>query len=165
MLSPTQPCPCGSQKTYNDCCLIIHNNHASASTAEQLMRARYSAFVVANIDFLIKSHLDIVDSAQERAQIKASTTIAWCKLEIINTSKQDTNDISFVEFKAWYIENETLQPLHENSRFIRKAINNHRCWFYVDGTFPAAPENKQTIARNAPCPCNSGKKFKRCCAN
>lgn len=165
MLSPSQPCPCGSLKTFNDCCLIIHNNQASASTAEQLMRARYSAFVVANIDFLIQSHDGSEDSAQEREQLKTSTKLPWCKLEIISTSKQDTNNIGFVEFKAWYFENEKLQLLHENSRFLRKSSANHSCWFYVDGTFPATPDSKQAPARNAPCPCNSGKKFKRCCAS
>ena len=27
------------------------------------------------------------------------------------------------------------------------------------------PQDKQRIGRNAPCPCGSGKKFKKCCIN
>ncbi|UNB77983.1 SEC-C domain-containing protein [Escherichia coli] len=29
-------------------------------------------------------------------------------------------------------------------------------WYYIDGTRPQ-------ICRNDPCPCGSGKKFKKCC--
>ena len=40
------PCPCGSQSTYMKCCGILHTNpkaYADA-TAEQVVRARYSAY-------------------------------------------------------------------------------------------------------------------------
>ncbi|MEM5527609.1 YchJ family protein [Gammaproteobacteria bacterium AS21] len=164
MLSTSQPCPCGSFKTYNDCCLPVHNDQATATQAEQLMRARYSAFVLANIDFLIQSHYHLADTEQERAQIKATTALAWCKLEIVKACQQDKSDTSFVEFKAWYLDNQKLELLHEKSRFIKKTIDNQQYWYYVDGTFPKTLDTKQAVSRNGPCPCNSGKKFKRCCA-
>jgi uncharacterized protein YchJ len=47
-----QLCPCGSGNTYGECCQQIHRFHAKATTAEALMRARYSAFVTQQIDFL-----------------------------------------------------------------------------------------------------------------
>jgi len=30
---------------------------------------------------------------------------------------------------------------------------------------PVTLQNKQAVGRNAPCPCGSGKKFKKCCIN
>ena len=30
-------------------------------------------------------------------------------------------------------------------------------------TLPRQPERKQKVGRNDPCPCGSGKKFKKCC--
>lgn len=42
--------------------------------------------------------------------------------------------------------------LHERSRFLK--IDD--CWFYIDGVQPK-------VGRNDPCPCGSGRKYKKCC--
>lgn len=41
-----EPCPCGSGETYNNCCSTLHRdvNAFKSATAEQVVRARYSAF-------------------------------------------------------------------------------------------------------------------------
>ncbi|WP_262914002.1 YchJ family metal-binding protein [Polaribacter sargassicola] len=49
-------CPCNPSKSYDDCCKKAHLNIHSVTTPEVLMRSRYSAFVMANIDYLQKSH-------------------------------------------------------------------------------------------------------------
>ena len=49
-------CPCGRNKTYENCCGKIHQNINKAKTAEDLMRSRYSAFTFANISYLKESH-------------------------------------------------------------------------------------------------------------
>jgi SEC-C motif-containing protein len=39
-------------------------------------------------------------------------------------------------------------------------------WFFVDGHAPKYEQVKRQgakIGRNAPCPCGSGKKYKKCC--
>ncbi|MFT7598287.1 MAG: SEC-C motif-containing protein, partial [Acidimicrobiales bacterium] len=51
-LIPTEPCPCGSEVLYSDCCLAVHHQPSSAITAETVMRARYTAHVVDNVDYL-----------------------------------------------------------------------------------------------------------------
>ncbi|HAU19042.1 MAG TPA: hypothetical protein DCS72_11975, partial [Marinobacter adhaerens] len=38
-------CPCGSGKSYSECCQPLHHGEA-ASTPEALMRSRYAAFVL-----------------------------------------------------------------------------------------------------------------------
>ena len=49
-------CPCNPKILYKDCCQIAHNKIEAVLSAEQLMRSRYSAFVLANIKYLHKSH-------------------------------------------------------------------------------------------------------------
>ena len=46
--------------------------------------------------------------------------------------------------------------VHENSRFVKEQGQ----WFYVDGDL----KSQAKVGRNDPCPCGSGKKYKRCCA-
>jgi len=48
-------CPCGSGATYAVCCEPIISGAQPAATAEQLMRARYSAYVGVEMDFVFES--------------------------------------------------------------------------------------------------------------
>jgi hypothetical protein len=53
----TDPCPCGSSLGYMKCCGRLHTNedaYASAS-AEQVVRARYSAYAKRVVDFVVGS--------------------------------------------------------------------------------------------------------------
>jgi SEC-C motif-containing protein len=51
---PDEPtCPCGSGDAFVRCCGRFCNGGQSASTAEELMRSRYSAFVTRNVDYLL----------------------------------------------------------------------------------------------------------------
>ena len=171
-------CPCGSNQAFSTCCELIHNHHSLAKTAEQLMRARYTAFVIGNNEFIINTYHSTCRPSNEAAEIEAATQLAWCKLEIISTSYDSNSDTAFVEFKAWYIDEGDLQVLHENSRFLKESSldknDSELCWYYVDGQFIEengvsktinnTTTNTQKTARNANCPCGSGKKYKRCCA-
>lgn len=116
-------CPCNPTKEYKDCCQKVHQNIASASSAEALMRSRYSAFVLANIAFLQKSHHSSTrpSKQEKRALEKWSTSVNWIKLEILNTT-EDT-----VEFKAFFMENGIVAIIHENSLFCKE--DNH--WVYL----------------------------------
>lgn len=48
-------CPCGLPAAYDDCCGRLHRGQAPATTAEQLMRSRYSAFAVGDEAYLLRS--------------------------------------------------------------------------------------------------------------
>jgi SEC-C motif domain protein len=48
-------CPCGSQKQYSECCGPVIKGERKASTAEELMRSRYSAYVMHEIDHIARS--------------------------------------------------------------------------------------------------------------
>ncbi len=127
-------CPCGSGKDYALCCEIAHSNICNIDTAEQLMRSRYSAFFLADGDYLHKSHHSNTRPKRksERNEIvKWTKSVVWIKLEIVNTSdglKYDNT--GSVEFKAYYMENGKPGIIHENSSFQKE--NGH--WVYVDGS-------------------------------
>ncbi|HWS26863.1 MAG TPA: YchJ family metal-binding protein, partial [Xanthomonadales bacterium] len=48
------PCPCGSQLPYRDCCGHYHAGVA-APDALALMRSRYSAYVLGDRDYLLRT--------------------------------------------------------------------------------------------------------------
>ena len=93
------------------------------TSAEELMRSRYSAFVLANIEYLQKSHHSTTrPSKREKKEIEKWTkSVNWLKLEVLNTIR-DT-----VEFKAFFMENGAVNVIHENSKFCKQ--NNH--WVYL----------------------------------
>ena len=48
-------CPCGSGRDYSACCEPIIKGTSLATTAEELMRARYTAYEKQEIDFIINT--------------------------------------------------------------------------------------------------------------
>lgn len=125
-------CPCGRNKTYNNCCEKAHKNILSVKTAEDLMRSRYSAYVLANVDYLILSWASKTcdRSVKTKKELKEWTeSVTWVKLDILNSNNgQEKNINGTVEFKAFFYENGHLECIHENSFFERE--NKH--WVYVD---------------------------------
>ena len=152
-----QACPCKSAKTYQQCCSPFHSGEKKPQTCEQLMRSRFSAFVFQLGDYLFNTyHVDFRGNLTV-AQL-AEKTVDWKNLQIIATETGETS--GFVEFKAWFIEDGKLSCHHERSNFVKQDLQ----WLYCDGLF--YPEKNSTkIQRNDPCPCGSGKKFKKCCTN
>ncbi len=123
-------CPCNIDKKYSDCCQKAHQNIDSVSSAEALMRSRYSAFVLANSKYLHKSHHSKTRPSKKdlRAIENWTKSVKWLKLEVLNSSKGTSKDaIGTVEFKAYFMENGIINNIHENSKFTLE--NNH--WVYV----------------------------------
>lgn len=124
-------CPCGSSLPYQECCELILTGRREADTCHQLMRSRYVAFTMANIDFLMKSHHSSTRPVKERKQIKKwAESVQWMGLTVLNTKDGEASDqTGYVEFRALYLENGIVHQIHENSFFKRE--NNH--WVYVSG--------------------------------
>ena len=122
-------CYCGNLKSYVSCCEKVHKNITNAKTAEQLMRSRYSAFVLANGDYLMKSHHSKTRPTSEKKLIVAWTkSVNWIKLEIIETTKGLESDTKgTVTFNAYFYELGTMDVIHEKSAFIKE--DNH--WKYL----------------------------------
>lgn len=147
-----QNCPCLSGKTYQNCCGLLHQGEQTAHSAEQLMRSRYSAFVMQNTRYLLatlhasQQQADDADSLQQTIE-----TTQWLGLTIVDHT--ENGDEAEVEFIAYYVD-KPIGQLHERSRFSRQQGQ----WFYVDGEFLASIK----LSRNDSCVCGSGKKLKRC---
>ncbi len=157
-------CPCGSHLPLDHCCGPILDGELPAPTAEALMRARYSAYVERCFDFLGESlhphHRSDYDALATRRWAEEAK---WMGLKVAAVEGGgEGDDQGSVEFVATYKEKEMIRRHHEISRFKRQ--DDH--WYYVDGEL-VKPETEihrtPKIGRNDPCPCGSGKKFKKCC--
>jgi len=157
-------CPCGRGPVLADCCGPYIKGTKRPATAEDLMRSRYSAYVVQDVDYVINTHSpETVDSVDRDGAQSWSQEAEWKGLEIISTEKgQAGDDEGTVEFVARYVLEGELHTHHERSRFQRL----DGVWHYVDGEMiKPAPiiRSSPKVGRNDPCPCNSGKKYKKCC--
>jgi SEC-C motif domain protein len=68
-LGPTKPCPCTSGRPYGECCRPLHRGEREPEVAEQLVRARYAAFSLGEVDFLYRTlHPDHPDRVRHRPE-------------------------------------------------------------------------------------------------
>ncbi|NDV24027.1 YchJ family protein [Desulfovibrio sp. JC022] len=156
-------CPCGSGNAYESCCEPYITGKEPAPTAEALMRSRYSAFAVKNVDYLGDTLAPESKHDYDENQVKNwAETSTWLGLEIVSTSKGLVDDeTGEVEFIAKFRQQGAIHTHHEASRFEKR--DGH--WLYLEGDIvPPMPIKKdKKVGRNEPCPCGSGKKYKKCC--
>jgi len=162
-------CSCSSGKVYEECCGQFISGKKKPKTAEQLMRARYTAHSRTEVDFIINTlhpsrRKD--ESPKEIRQWCESTKWKTFEIVLLEEGGEDDNE-GVVEFKATYtskdIKGEMHDGVHHEIAEFKKVKGE---WFFWDGRPPRQEpfrhEEKQT-GLNEPCPCGSGKKFKRCC--
>ncbi|MGH8078401.1 MAG: YchJ family protein [Lysobacter sp.] len=125
------PCPCNPAVAYAECCGPMHAGTAEATSAEALMRSRYSAYVRDEAGYLLATWhastrplvLDLDDGGTTR----------WLGLEVKRHVSTGA-DTATVEFVARYKSGGApAVRLHEVSRFVRE----HGRWYYLDGEFPS----------------------------
>ncbi len=144
-------CYCKSGLDFSECCEPILRVQKPATTALSLMRSRYSAYCLGDVNYLQATTHDHTWSDEELKFIQDwADNSLWQHLEIIESS----DDI--VEFKAYYIFDHVQHLHHERSTFIK--IND--MYKYVDGEIY---EDKVKFTNNQKCICGSGVKYKRCC--
>lgn len=155
-------CPCGMRKPMIDCCGLFIVNGFPAPTAEALMRSRYTAYTLADTVYLQKtSSTGFFNDAATR---KWSTQVTWLGLEVLSvtagTQNDDTGEVTYI---ARYRENGQERNISEQALFGK--INCE--WRYIGPKAASSVQrpHRAGSSRNAPCPCGSGKKFKKCCAN
>jgi len=145
----TAQCPCQALvidgKPYKTCCQPYHLG-AKPANAEQLMRSRFSAYVLGLADYLTLTWA--AKTCPNNLSHEPDDT--WLKLEVIKTNKNQ------VEFKAFFKDNNGFNVLHETSDFILK--DGH--WLYVSGKTKVHSVRPE---RNSLCLCGSGLKYKKCC--
>ena len=129
------------------------------------MRSRYSAFALQRVEYLLETMDPSAQGADSRQGLEWSVrSPRWRSLEVRAVEDGGLDDrVGRVEFVARYRLEGRVHELHEDSSFRRGADGR---WLYVEGDVKhhgaVAPEPKP-VGRNAPCPCDSGRKYKRCC--
>ena len=117
-------CPCQSKLVFSACCGPIIQGDTPAETAEALMRSRYCAYVIGDLDYLLYSW-----HSRTRPVELAPGQDQWIKLKIIATEAgQPGDDQGMVEFVAVYKVNGRAERLQERSRFGRE--NGRWCYLY-----------------------------------
>lgn len=115
-------CPCGSGERFDACCGPIVRNERPADTAEELMRSRYTAYVLGDVDHVFRSW----HPATRPDDLAELPAVEWQGLEIVQTvDGGPDDDYGVVEFRARHAGG----TLHEHSRFSRRAGR----WVYRDG--------------------------------
>lgn len=123
-----EPCPCGGLPAgtpYDRCCGPLHRQERHAESPEELMRSRYSAFVVGDGDHLFRTW-----HPRTRPDKVAAGSTPWTGLQVV-AAPEPEGDFGEVEFVASYDGGQ----LHERSRFERRRGR----WVYVDGDVKGGP--------------------------
>lgn len=113
------------------CCGPLHAGERAASTAEELMRSRYTAFATGDDAYLLRTWHP--RTRPERVDLDPGTR--WNGLTLLRTERGGPGDEDgVVEFVARWSEPSGPSArrrgeLHEVSRFTRRAGR----WLYVDG--------------------------------
>jgi len=155
-----RPCPCGTGKTFAQCCEPILARLQPAGSAEQLMRSRFTAHVVRDFEHLHRTCLET--SREPYVPDPDAGGTDWTRLVIHAHEPGRKPDTAFVDFTAYFRENDTEQAHHEKAEFQR--IDG--TWFYTRAVRQGPAPIRSTdarVGRNDPCPCGSGRKYKQCC--
>ncbi len=112
-----QPCPCGTGEVYDACCGRLHRGAAQATTAEQLMRSRYAAYAVGDVDHVFRTW----HPRTRPDDVSVDPAVHWKRLQILDAAHDE------VEFAADYELHGATYQLHERSTFEQRGGR----WVYV----------------------------------
>ncbi|CAG4995142.1 hypothetical protein DYBT9275_01560 [Dyadobacter sp. CECT 9275] len=120
-------CFCGSDEPFSRCCGQAIKGTVPSESAEKLMRSRYSAYVMAAVDYLIATtHVSRRARLVQKEIEQWAKTNNWQRLEIIYA------DTYSVEFKAHFRDRSGKKQIHhEKSAFVFEQGR----WYYLDGEF------------------------------
>ena len=126
-----QKCPCGTGKPYVDCCGVFISHQQYPATPEELMRSRYTAYSLANMDYILETMKPPAATGFDaKSTRKWAKKIKWTGLKIVSTQQNAIHGT--VEFIACYDDAKKKKHiLHEISEF---HFENGR-WVYFDGKF------------------------------
>ncbi len=124
--APTGRCPCGTGLSFPDCCGRLHDGTATAATAEQLMRSRYSAFALGDVGYLLATW----HPRTRPAALDLDLDVRWTGLDVLATTGGSPLETEgTVEFRAHHVVGGRAGAQHERSRFVLE----HGRWLYLDG--------------------------------
>lgn len=126
----SRPCPCGAKATFDKHCLPIIEGKAKPETAERLMRARFTAYSMGDVDFLIRT-----TASEFRDKLDAEDLEEYCdsircvSLKVLGTEAGGPgDDTGVVKFHASLMVNGKRTLHSEVSRFHRE----DGAWVYAE---------------------------------
>lgn len=129
-LSDSARCPCGSGDVLGACCGPVLRHERRAGTAQALMRSRYTAFALRDLEHLLASWHPRTRPAPEELTESLRPDVRWLRLEVLATERGGPfDDTGTVEFIASSKSPQGRHKQHEVSRFVRE----DGAWYYVDG--------------------------------
>lgn len=147
-------CPCGTTRPYAACCGRFIDEEALPETAEELMRSRFSAYARGRDDYIVATE----PGADPEAVRQWINQVRFVALRVLSAQGGSDDEEGTVVFEADLDSHGRLHTHRETSRFVRREGR----WLFVQGKQnPLRVETR--VGRNDPCPCGSGKKFKKCC--
>lgn len=154
-------CPCGSKIPYRDCCQPIHINIRTAKIPEQIIRARFAAMALGDMDFFRESIV-----RRHRHMLNADDLLTRLYHQVFRSIK-----ITHVERKGFVFSNAIIHSRITKGR--RGKLTTHaertylkrecRAWRVVEIDVVATDILPPKGGKNVPCPCGSGRKYKHCC--
>lgn len=123
IMSSDSLCPCSSEKPYSECCEPYHTDKAIAPSALELMRSRYSAFVMGLADYIIatthrENHEYIKNTALWKIRLNAYLrTLEGQGLEIKDFEPGETR--AYVTFHANLLVKGQPATIKEKSLFFK----------------------------------------------
>ncbi|WP_341702117.1 YchJ family metal-binding protein [Ferrovibrio sp.] len=155
-------CPCDSGLGFDACCGPLLAGQP-APTALALMRARFTAYTKVDIGFLERTLTAEAKAEFDPAETRSVAGAAhWSGLSIIATAGGGEGDTEgMVEYAARFRLHGEQRVHHERATFRR----DDGVWLCSGGEVAPKPETRRTekVGRNDPCPCGSGRKYKKCC--
>lgn len=126
------------------------------------MRSRYTAYATGDVDYLQQTcGGEALLGFNRNDLLRSMRTTQWLRLDILATDAGGAaDDAGSVTFRARFLEQGRIGVLEERSDFRRLGGQ----WRYIRGEASVGPdgEGAARIGRNDPCPCGSGRKFKKC---
>lgn len=120
-------CYCDSGQPFSDCCQPYIQGVRKATTAEALMRSRYSAYAVHDADYLWETTAPKERRHHSKTEmLNWAKSNQWLKLEVLKATE------TTVEFKAYYLDNMLRARVHHEKSFFVKEGEN---WYYVNGEY------------------------------
>ena len=129
-------CVCCSDKPMSKCCGLFLSQEKVAKTPVQLMRSRYSSYVLGGYgDYLLATWLPSMSKGLTSTELSVRS-VDWVSLTIVAKSQQGNN--GYVEFNAYFLNkesNERSMPRTrygvQNEKSVFRRINGR--WYYVGG--------------------------------
>ncbi|HJG92241.1 MAG TPA: YchJ family protein [Brachybacterium massiliense] len=129
-LPDSSRCPCGSGDVFGACCAPVLRRERRAATAQALMRSRYTAFAVRDLEHLLDSWHPSTRPGREELEDSLTSDVRWLRLQVLATEQGGPfDDAGTVEFVATSKSAQGRQEQHEVSHFVRE----DGAWYYVDG--------------------------------